>query len=80
MENPPPQPPRKSTPPYEGIGSSLNRIPVRSRIALTAGVAGGLFASIIFDSVSSDLSRILLWAGVILGVVLAIYFWIRAPR
>jgi hypothetical protein len=59
---------------------SLNRIPVRSRVALTAGVAGGLFASILTDSASADLSRILLWTGVILGVVLAIYFWVRAPR
>jgi hypothetical protein len=78
MDKPPP--PRNSSPLREGIGSSLNRIPVRSRVALTAGVAGGLFASILTDSVSADLSRILLWTGVIFGVLLAIFFWIRAPR
>ncbi len=53
---------------------------MRSRVALTAGIAGGLFASILTDSASADLSRILLWIGVILGVLLAIYFWVRAPR
>jgi uncharacterized membrane protein YobD (UPF0266 family) len=72
--------PRNSPPRHDGIGSSLNRIPVRSRLALTAGVAGGLLASIITDSVNADLSRILLWAGVGLGLLLAIIFWVRAPR
>jgi hypothetical protein len=73
-------PPRNTSPLREGIDSSLNRIPVRSRVALTAGVAGGLLASILTDSVNADLSRILLWTGVILGVLLAIVFWIRAVR
>jgi hypothetical protein len=49
-------------------------------VALTAGVGGGLFASILTDSVNADLSRILLWTGVILGVLLAVFFWIRAAR
>ncbi|MFL5762263.1 MAG: hypothetical protein ACJ789_21395 [Thermomicrobiales bacterium] len=70
MDKPPPR--RNSSP--------LNRIPVRSRVAMTAGVAGGLFASILTDNANADLSHVLLWTGVGLGLLLAVFFWLRAPR
>jgi hypothetical protein len=72
------KPPRPTTPLREGFGSVLNRIPIRSRIALTAGVAVGLFASIVTETANENLSRVLLVAGIALGVLLAIYFWVRA--
>jgi hypothetical protein len=77
MENPPP---RNTSPTREGFGSALNRIPVRSRIALTVGVTLGLFAAIATETAGETLSRALLATGVLLGVVVAIYFWVRAVR
>jgi hypothetical protein len=73
-------PPRSNSPLREGFGSALNRIPIRSRIALTAGVAIGLFASIVTETANENLSRLLLVAGIAFGVLLAIYFWVRAVR
>jgi Mn2+/Fe2+ NRAMP family transporter len=77
MDKPPPRP---NSPLREGFGSALNRIPIRSRIALTAGVAIGLFASIVTETANENLSRVLLVAGIALGVLLAIFFWVRAAR
>jgi Mn2+/Fe2+ NRAMP family transporter len=77
MDKPPPRP---TSPLRGGITSNLNRIPVRSRISLTAGVAIGLFAAIITETANETLSRVLLVTGVVLGVLVAIYFWVRAAR
>jgi hypothetical protein len=72
------KPPRNQSPLREGIGSALNRIPIRSRVSLTAGVAIGLFAAIITETANETLSRALLVTGIVVGVLLAIYFWVRA--
>ena len=72
--------PRPTSPLREGFGSALNRIPIRSRIALTAGVAVGLFASIVTETVNENLSRLLLVIGHRSGAPLAIYFWVRMRR
>jgi Mn2+/Fe2+ NRAMP family transporter len=77
MDKPPPRP---NSPLREGFGSALNRIPIRSRLSLTAGVAIGLFAAIITETANETLSRALLVTGIALGVLLAIYFWVRAAR
>jgi hypothetical protein len=74
------QPPRNTSPLREGVGSALNRIPIRSRVSLTAGVALGLFAAIVTETANETLSRVLLVTGITLGVLLAIYFWVRAAR
>jgi hypothetical protein len=74
------KPPRNTSPLREGFGSALNRIPIRSRISLTAGVAIGLFAAIVTETANETLSRALLVIGVALGVLFALYFWIRAVR
>jgi hydrogenase/urease accessory protein HupE len=74
------KPPRPNSPLREGFTSGLNRIPVRSRISLTAGVAIGLFAAIVTETANETLSRALLVTGIVLGVVLAINFWVRAVR
>ena len=73
-------PPRNTSPLREGFGSALNRIPARSRVALTAGVAIGLFAAIITENAGEVLSRALLVTGIVLGALIAVYFWVRASR
>jgi hypothetical protein len=45
-----------------------------------AGVGFGLFAAIVTETANETLSRVLLVIGIALGVLFAIYFWVRVVR
>lgn len=62
------------------LAGPLARVPLQSRLAVTVGVAVGLFASIVLAGRSDGWSKAVLAIGVGGGIVVAAMLWIRARR
>ena len=66
-------------PPHEGrLDTMLPGIPIAAKVALLAGLAGGLFAAIVMSYVDNTRQYHALATGVILGAIAALVLALRS--